>query len=1115
MGGDYSRKSFDALRDFAGVLLQQGHPTLDADWNELVAILGRRTRAETVDIIGRAVVPMETPLGFQIVPAAGPQLTIGRGRMYVDGLLAENHGRIDAANPPIFDRTRLDVNGRAVGVLDESISREPGDFIDYTLQPYLPVAPDLPDTAGPHLVYLDVWNREVTPLKDPRLLEPALNGIDTATRAQTVWQVRVLADVGADATCGSDIDDWDTLTAPSAARLTTATIEFEDPDEPCLLPPGGGYRGLENQLYRVELHTGGDLADARFKWSRDNASVGAAIEAISGGDRLQVRRIGRDSILRFRTGDWVEVTDDRREFAGLPGDLRRVEVDEDANELRLDTPLSADLVPGGGADTTATRHSRVIRWDQHSEVRLDDGTVWVDLDALGSDGLIPVPPAGQAVVLEAGVTVSFSLEPAGGQARALDYWCFAARTAGAQIEILETAPPHGIHHHYARLAMVTFPTTVVDCRTFWPPEFGGDDCACTVCVSAEGHNSGAFTIQQAVAELGDTGGTVCLGPGVFTLGATPVVIEDRSSIRLKGHGPATVLVYTGFGGAIRVIESDQIEIIDLAVFLGGDPNPDADPSAAFHLRNCQQIGLQRNTAFMIMQENWRGFGVALDGTHAGLNIADNLLFAATAIGALANPDGGEPGYCALQDLLIQGNTLIGDRGVSLDGLVMHMAVTRIVLNAIAGFEAGIVVTGTAEINANNGDLTAEMLAANQTWSPGGVAIESNTILLAATASGVISGVPNLHVTDNEISRFDTGEGSADACGVRLVEGFLPRLRPDSHIVGNRMGLLNGAGISIEATQSTLMIKQNLIRDCLAGGVRMSPDAQIGSLAFDNNFVERVGDGVREGPAAGVSLSAVVDGKVIGNTISRVAQTAQEGVEYVAGLEIRGALLLDVSHNAVADIGPPQSRTTPTFAIRLGGPIMTADVSNNRLVGATATIADDASSWNGIELDGRLGAEGGLAVGGPASAAVNRFPAFVAAGDRMLYLTARGVRALGRGREMQIRMDGNLITDARPRSQLPLVFVIAGGGDRLSGLTFTTNQCRRLAGDGVTPVILQARRLAVANNLVRRENDNDAMQLFSGAFGGPTTTVVGNITFGNTRLNGAALPAPWATLNVLG
>jgi hypothetical protein len=76
MGGDYGRMSFDALRDFAGVLIQQGHPILDSDWNEYVALVERRLRAQTVDTLGRAVVPRETPVGFQIALAAGPVLRI-------------------------------------------------------------------------------------------------------------------------------------------------------------------------------------------------------------------------------------------------------------------------------------------------------------------------------------------------------------------------------------------------------------------------------------------------------------------------------------------------------------------------------------------------------------------------------------------------------------------------------------------------------------------------------------------------------------------------------------------------------------------------------------------------------------------------------------------------------------------------------------------------------------------------------------------------------------------------------------------------------------------------------------------------------------------------------
>ena len=50
MGADVSRVRFDPLRDFAGVVLQQGRLLLDADFNEFVALLDRRLRAETIDL---------------------------------------------------------------------------------------------------------------------------------------------------------------------------------------------------------------------------------------------------------------------------------------------------------------------------------------------------------------------------------------------------------------------------------------------------------------------------------------------------------------------------------------------------------------------------------------------------------------------------------------------------------------------------------------------------------------------------------------------------------------------------------------------------------------------------------------------------------------------------------------------------------------------------------------------------------------------------------------------------------------------------------------------------------------------------------------------------------
>src|SRR5689334_14598359 len=91
MSGDYSRWSFDPRRHFGAVLMQQGRVQTDSDWNEGAQTLLRRLQAGSLDGVGRAVVPRETPDAFK-VEAAGGEFTIGRGRIYVDGLLVENHG---------------------------------------------------------------------------------------------------------------------------------------------------------------------------------------------------------------------------------------------------------------------------------------------------------------------------------------------------------------------------------------------------------------------------------------------------------------------------------------------------------------------------------------------------------------------------------------------------------------------------------------------------------------------------------------------------------------------------------------------------------------------------------------------------------------------------------------------------------------------------------------------------------------------------------------------------------------------------------------------------------------------------------------------------------------
>ena len=503
MSGDYSRKRFNPEKLYQGVLRQQGRVDLDADWNEYVDLQDRRWRAETIDVVGRCGVPDETPDGFKI-EVNGGELTVGQGRMYVDGYLAENHG-----TAPVLDATIEEQYGTAALPVKD--------------QPF--GGPVTIPSQVRSLVYLDVWRREVTYLQAPDLIEPAVN-VDTTTRNQTAWQVRILGGIPAEVNCETPLEDvpgWPARNRPSSARLTTTTVAVTTEPDPCLVPPTGGYRGLENHLYRVEVHSATNTT-AKVKWSRENAHVATAlVEIMAGRTTVRVESLGRDNVLRFKSGDWVELTSDAREFAGLPGEMRKVTVDDTNKTLTFTPALPIADFPQGVAD--ATKHLRVIRWDQTGIVRKPDGSQLVNLD-LTTDGLIELSAANPSFLLEHGVQATLTVQ-AGGTAQSGDYWCFAARTADADIERLDLAPPLGLYHHYCHLAIIEADGDIHDCRTVFPPLTELTPGCCTVVVRP------GEDIQAALDSLPEAGGCVCLKVGEHEIEA-PIRIE-QSNVSLHGE----------------------------------------------------------------------------------------------------------------------------------------------------------------------------------------------------------------------------------------------------------------------------------------------------------------------------------------------------------------------------------------------------------------------------------------------------------------------------------------------------------------------------------------------------------------------------------------------------
>ncbi len=1081
MSGDYSRKTFNPLRDFSGVLMQQGRVQLDADWNELVGIISRRLRAETADTIGRGTVPKETPDGFKI-EISGGVLTIGRGRIYVDGLLAENHGKSPLEFDPVLGEQR--------GTL----------AVPYDEQPYFPNAATVvpaPTEGGPYLIYLDVWQREVTCLEVPDLIEKAV-GVDTTTRPQTVWQVRVLADVGADVTCDTPDDQvpgWPDIIRPSDGRLSTDAVGVVSEEDPCVIPPSGGYRGLENCLYRVEIHNAGEAGTATFKWSRDNASIATSVSAITALDKLTVARVGRDNTLRFSVGDWIEITDDFLEFAQQPGLMRQIKDVDDATQIiTLTDALPAGTFPTNPqGNTDPQRHTRIKRWDQKGKVTDTNNNLLVDLDAPGSKGLIPVPAHGTSIVLEDGVQITFDT-PANGNYRVGDFWCFAARTADASVEKLVEAPPRGIHHHFCRLAIVTFPNPPTDCRHLWPPPFGEAGCDCSVCVTAESHNSGTLTIQQAIDQVKDIGGTVCLGVGLYNLDEKPIVIRDAKSLRVRGHGAQTILVYPGTTSAILIEDSTGVTIEELALLTVADSNT---ISPAIAMRNSSAITLQRNGISRVGVNERATATVGLGGVLFAVLIRENFIFGAVGIGrsavaptpglkrtakaaALPPPEG--PLLTA--GLIIQDNTLVCTRrGISFDGVSIHAFQTQL---------AGNFILGCAQAAIN-------MLG----WVFPGSGLDVRENEIHTNGAGIIIGTDDARVESNNVAPAQPGEGTD---GIVLTLGFDKTGLDRCQILNNRIVAMLGNGIHIvNAIVRSAMIKNNVIEAVGGGGIVMDDDSSAVHLTIENNQLLNVAPLVNDQNTLIIGLRVVntTRADILTNAINAVGLAATQN-PYRAAIQAVNVGSGRITGNEVLNIGPAGDFLNDTIGVDCFGTFARLDLSDN-VVRRNEALPDKpgVSRWFAVRI-------GALPTRGLIKVSANL--AFFAVGEMIYVFAGDKLAALPRGKEI-VGLHGNLLEGY---GGTPVIRVEASGA-----LTLSTNRCLlnpTVAGAPSQPVAqAQAGAIIASGNYLEGAPPVvprvPAMVLKLLPENGPFTAL-GNISSGDIVVNGAALPAPWAPLNIV-
>lgn len=450
-----SRDTFQPARHYSGVQLQQGRMIVDADWNELDAIVRSRLEAALADAVSSGA-PRSGGLALFL---DGANLRLRPGRLYVDGLPAA-------------------LDGPAAGIA-------------LTAQPDYPNPPPLP--AGDLRFYADVWERSISALEDPALMDPGLHGADTASRSRTMLQVKW---------CAPATDPLDAAVnpplgnAPLTLRLRSIAAAG-DPCDPCAAEVEVDER-IGNYLFRVEVHelaqSGGDTL-LTLKWSRDNGAEAYAVGQTPAG---------------FGQGSWVW------------------EYFDAATEQQLGKHLAAAFQPRRGilsetfdTPTGADQPKTFVRqWDGYATLNLTSGTLVAGMDrgatlstalAALAHGHADIGSGTLAINLE---LLELSLALAGRAFVPGDYWLATVREAvqASGDLVLDAAPPAGVRHHYLELgqriggALVPPPGVTADAhrrRLAFPPlaDLHAADVAFTEPPGCSGLYAGAPNVQEALARI--------------------------------------------------------------------------------------------------------------------------------------------------------------------------------------------------------------------------------------------------------------------------------------------------------------------------------------------------------------------------------------------------------------------------------------------------------------------------------------------------------------------------------------------------------------------------------------------------------------------------------------
>jgi hypothetical protein len=516
--------------------------------------------------------------------------------------------------------------------------------------------------------------------------------------------------------------------------------------------------------------------------------------------------------------------------------------------------------------------------------------------------------------------------------------------------------------------------------------------------------------------------------------------------------------------------------------ISGGGQDGVDPVISFH--NVMQGRLERCLVAQGFTNANSGGTVGLDGVLGDVVIRDNGFFGPNGVRARQRRNQ-KDSYLASIGLKIEGNIILAaQRGIALDGQVMHQGGVAVRDNLIVG------------------SSVAAISATGATFPGSPFDVVGNRVNVAGSGNGIVIGVDGARVDANDIVVGAAGQVGAPNAegtggdGIVLTTGLDAGGLDRGHVSGNRIVGLGGDGISIIGVVKSAMITQNVIDGVGGVGIGVRDKASVETLTISGNHLlnimttENADDG-----AAAIRVIDVALAQISGNIIRGVGVNMRQGLGRF-GIQAFSVTTLLVSDNEILEIGPPEDYLGPAIGIHILAPFERAEIGDNDVRRhATSIVAPTDSTWTALQI-------------GPIEGLRQRFSRKVSMviADETLQVIVSGdyvklVAASGAAEAAAVRSNNFESRSGRT----PTVGVIVKGDCLLCD-----NIIVQTSPNSVTTAQITASATIANANRIRGPEFSLAINTNP-----KRVTVLGNIVQSGIAVGGAPLDPKWADLNVTG